>query len=475
MNMKPMPASSTTQTGEDVFRHVLEWAPTAMIMIGSEGSIVLANAQAERVFGYTREELYGQPVERLVPDRFAHHHPAYRQSFFANPQPRPMGSGRDLFARRRDGSEFPVEIGLTPINSSSGFRVLAAIVDITERKRLDERFRRVVEYAPSAMVMIDRSGRMVLVNAQTEQLFGVDRSALIGQSIDILVPNRLRTEHVHFRNGFFESPQARPMGIGRDLFAQRADGTEFPVEIGLNPIETEDGAMVLASIIDITERRKAQQKLENALQEKIVLLNEVHHRVKNNLQVISSLLNLQATHAADPRLSSILNETKSHVRAMALTHQLLYERKDFTRIDLGEYLERLARLLTSSYSESSSRVTLRPIMPSEPQYIDMERAVPCALVVNELVTNAFKHAFPDGRAGEIAIELRAVDDALELTVSDNGIGLPANFDLATVKSLGLQLVPLLIDQAGGQFSVSSQNGARVTLRFSNAVVNKESS
>lgn len=463
-------STDATRTGENVFRHVLEWAPTAMIMIDDEGSIVLVNAQAERVFGYPREELYGQPVERLVPDRFSLQHPAFRQSFFAGPQPRPMGSGRDLYARRRDGSEFPVEIGLTPINSSSGFMVLAAIVDITERKRMEERFRRVVEYAPSAMVMIDHSGRIVLVNAQTEQLFWVARSALIGQSIEILVPSRLRAEHVHFRNGFFESPQARPMGVGRDLFAQRADGTEFPVEIGLNPIETEDGPMVLASIIDITERHRAQQKLENALQEKIVLLNEVHHRVKNNLQVISSLLNLQATHAADPHVSSILNESQSHVRAMALTHQLLYERKDFTRIDLGEYLARLTQLLASSYREHSGRVTLRQILPPEPQYIDMERAIPCGLVVNELVTNAFKHAFPAGRAGEISIELRALDDIFELAVSDTGVGLRDDFSLANIKSLGLQLVPLLVDQVGGQFSVGHGQGACFTLSFPKKLV-----
>ncbi|HJV91891.1 MAG TPA: PAS domain S-box protein, partial [Azonexus sp.] len=268
---------------DESFRRVVEWAPAAMIMIDGDGRIVLANGQAERVFGYSREELQGERVEKLVPERFAARHPSYRHEFLDDPHPRPMGSGRDLYARRRDGSEFPVEIGLTPIDSGQGFMVLAAIVDITERKRLEERFQRVVEYAPSAMIMIDRGGRIVLVNAQTEQLFQYQRSALIGQAVEILVPERLRGEHEHFRRGFFDVPQPRPMGAGRDLFGRRSDGSEFPVEIGLNPIDTEEGVMVLATIVDITERQRAQQKLESALQEKTILLNEVHHRVKNNL------------------------------------------------------------------------------------------------------------------------------------------------------------------------------------------------
>ncbi|WP_018607975.1 sensor histidine kinase [Uliginosibacterium gangwonense] len=460
-----MPEAAPFLPDSDSFRKVVEWAPNAMVLVDETGHIVLANAQAERVFGYNREELLGQLIENLVPERFAGKHPGFRKGFSADPHPRPMGIGRDLFARRRDGSEFPVEIGLTPIESDNRFMVLASIVDITERKRLEERFRRVVEYAPSAMVMVDSSGRIILVNAQTEQLFGFLRSALIGEPIEMLVPKRLGHEHVHYRNGFFKTPLPRPMGVGRDLFALRADGTEFPVEIGLNPIETDEGVMTLASIVDITERRRAQQKLEKALEEKTVLLNEVHHRVKNNLQVIASLLNLQATHAGDEKLRSILSESQSRVRAMALTHQLLYERKDYSRIDLGEYLERLAQLLFSSYREESVYVTLRCVLPSPPQFLDFDRAIPCGLIVNELVTNAFKHAFPGGRSGEVCIELHQNENELELVVADNGVGLPAVFNLASVKSLGLQLVPLLADQLKGSISIVSTPQTRFSLYF----------
>ncbi len=329
----------------------------------------------------------------------------------------------------------------------------------------DDAFRRVVEYAPSAMVLVDGRGTMVLVNEQTERLFGYPRAELIGRPVDLLVPAGARAHHADFRHSFLSSPSPRPMGGGRDLFACRSDGSEFPVEIGLNPMDTGKGIMVLASIVDITERRRAQQVLEQALLEKTVLLNEVHHRVKNNLQVITSLLNLQASNANDPRVRDILNESQNRVRAMALTHQLLYERKDFSRMDLGDYLDRLAQLLRGAYRSGSNRVELTLERPEQPVYLDLERAIPCGLMVNELVTNAFKHAFPDPRRGDIVITLSCTDNDVVLGVRDSGVGLPQHFDFNAVKSLGLQLVPLLIDQLHGALRIVPGGGAHYRITF----------
>lgn len=336
----------------------------------------------------------------------------------------------------------------------------------------DDAFRRVVEYAPSAMVLVDDQGMMVLVNEQTERLFGYPRAELIGRSVDMLVPFATRAHHADFRHSFLSSPSPRPMGGGRDLFACRADGSEFPVEIGLNPMDTGNGVMVLASIVDITERRRAQQVLEQALLEKTVLLNEVHHRVKNNLQVITSLLNLQANNADEPRVRDILNESQNRVRAMALTHQLLYERKDFSRMDLGDYLDRLAQLLRGTYRSGANGVELQLERPAQPVYLDLERAIPCGLMVNELVTNAFKHAFPEQRRGDITITLYGDDQRLTLAVRDDGIGLPADFDFDAVKSLGLQLVPLLIDQLHGELQILPGGGAHYRITFPAALPNR---
>ena len=171
----------TAQKSETLFRQVVEAAPNAMVMINPSGLIEMVNAQAERLFGYDRAELLGRAIEMLVPVRFRGQHPGLRGSFFSKPFSRPMGAGRDLFGLKKDGSEFPIEIGLNPIETDDGTMVLSAIVDITSRKRLEARFRQVVESAPNAMVMINATGIIEMVNAQTERVFGYDRKELLGQ------------------------------------------------------------------------------------------------------------------------------------------------------------------------------------------------------------------------------------------------------------------------------------------------------
>jgi protein-histidine pros-kinase len=267
----------------DRFRLIVESAPNAMVLINHKGKIDLVNAETERLFGYSREELLGSNVEMLIPSRFTEKHPDYRNGFFSNPASRSMGIGRDLFALRKDGSEFPVEIGLNPIESPEGAMVLAAIIDITERKKAEERFRLVVESSPSGVILVDRTGRITLVNSQAERLFGYHRTELIGMLVDNLLPVRNHGKHPMFRNMFHEKPQVRSMGEGRELFALRKDGTEFPVEIGLNPIESPDGDLVLASVIDITERKKAVERFRLVVESSPSAMVLVDHEGKISL------------------------------------------------------------------------------------------------------------------------------------------------------------------------------------------------
>ena len=202
-------------------------------MINQRGVIEMVNAQAERVFGFARDEMLGQSIEMLVPERFRKGHPSLRGAFFSDPQSRPMGAGRDLYGLRKDGSEFPVEIGLNPIETDDGTMVLSAIVDISARKRLEERFRQVVESAPNAMVMIAKGGRIEMVNAQAERVFGFTREEMLGQSIEMLVPVRFRGNHPNLRTSFFHDPKSRPMGAGRDLFGLRKGWQlSFPSRLG---------------------------------------------------------------------------------------------------------------------------------------------------------------------------------------------------------------------------------------------------
>jgi PAS domain S-box-containing protein len=338
-----------------------------------------------------------------------------------------------------------------------------------ERTRGDERFRLVVEAAPSAMLMVDEAGVMTLVNRQAEQLFGYPRNELLGRPVEMLIPERFRTAHPGHREGFFQKPATRPMGAGRDLFGLRSDGREVPIEIGLNPIHTEDGPSVLASIIDITERKMTAERLMNSLREKEVMLREIHHRVKNNLAVIGSLFYLQSTTTQDEQALRVLKECQERVRSMALVHERLYRSEDLASVDFGEYAEELANQLLRNSAPAAATIRLRLDLDNVPLGID--RAIPCGLILTELISNALKHAFPDGRSGEIRVALRRIDsDGLVLSVADDGVGLPDEVTLQTRRSLGMRLVESLARQVDGELErIRRDPGTemRLTLEASN--------
>lgn len=338
-----------------------------------------------------------------------------------------------------------------------------------------------LDAAPDAMLVVRADGVVVYANAQTARLFGHPVNALIGQVIELLVPEAYRGAHARHRSGYAAEPRLREMGAGLELFGRRRDGTQFPVEISLSPLATSEATFVVAAVRDATERKQAQTALRRAneelearvhartaelakiVQEKEVLLVEVHHRVKNNLQVISSLLSLQSRRVKEAATLEILHESQARIHAIALFHEKLYQSRDLTSINAADYLRDLVASVVRMYG---AQPNVRFHVALGPALFDLDVAVSCGLIVNELVANACKHAFvgrPGG--GTVRVSVAEEGERMRLEVSDDGVGLPPGFSISAQRTLGLHLVHRLVEQLGGAIELHVENGSRFRISF----------
>jgi two-component system, sensor histidine kinase PdtaS len=325
---------------------------------------------------------------------------------------------------------------------------------------------RVVDIADDAIVSIDSDGIIRLFNQGAERIFGYSAREILGSPLSVLIPPRFRQLHSQYVADFAKSPsESRAMAQRGDIFGLRRNGKEFPAEASISKVEV-DGRLVLTVILrDVSETRLVERTLRSALEEKEILLREVHHRVKNNLQVVSSLLSLQARAAPQPEVQRAVEECQNRILSMAVIHEQLYQSPDFADVDFPEYIRQLAHRLFRFYNMTPGRIELQTEIGAVRLGVDI--AVPCGLILNELLSNSFKYAFPNEREGVVAIRVdKLQDESVLMTISDNGVGLPPDVGFWNTKTLGLRLVRLLVRQLDGEVELGGPPGAEFRIRFS---------
>jgi two-component system, sensor histidine kinase PdtaS len=324
---------------------------------------------------------------------------------------------------------------------------------------------RILDLADDAIISVDTGHRIMLFNHGAERMFGYTAQEVKGKPLDILLPASLGEIHRQHIHEFDKSAvTSRRMGERSVIHGRRRDGSEFPAEASISKVEANGQTMFTVIMRDVTRRTQAEEQLKASVREKEALLKEIHHRVKNNLQVISSLLSLQARAVADETTRKKFHESRDRIQSMALLHESLYQSDSLAWIDFPEYIRQLADHLFRSYGVTAERIRLRTDL--DRLFLNMDTAVPCGLIINEIISNSLKYAFPEGREGEIHVELREGEDGnARLSVADNGIGLDPGFDWVNARSLGLRLVRTLAQQLDAKLDVGPGPGTSFQLTF----------
>ncbi len=383
--------------------------------------------------------------------------------------------------RRKDGSEYPVEIHLQLFRQEDKSLFFAVINDISDRRRAEEQNRYqadLLQNVSDAIIATDQDSRIQVWNKAAERIYGWKAGETVGRSLhDILKP-----EYPYQSREEVVDQLEKEGSWSGEIVHHHRDGNALSFQSSIMVLKGAGGdpSGMVSVNHDISERKQAEGLIRASLKEKEVLLQEIHHRVKNNLQIISGLLTLQADHSAGMPLEEIFRESQDRIRTIALIHEKLYRSHNLAEIAFDEYLRALTENLFNSHGIAAGSITVRYDM--ERILFTIEKAIPLGLIVNELITNSLKHAFPAGRRGEIRIGLRGHQDTKtvtvktdsgtlhvvptwEMIVADNGIGLPSGQNIAKQKTLGMNLVSMLANQLQAELKVKAGPGAEFRLVF----------
>ena len=440
---------------------VINSLPGLFYIFDETGRMMRWNSNLEILSGYSPQEINGMIALQFVSRETKEAaHQAMREVF-----DRGESQVEATFVRK-DGKEIPCLFTGKRLQMPAGGWLLSGMaIDISQRKMAEdalseseERFSVFMSHLPASAFIKDAGGRMVFANRYLQELFGIQDYA--GKTTPELIPGELAVQMTE------DDRRALAEGvISIQETLLDTQGRERTFETLKFPIHTAGKPVCLGGVaVDITDLKQTEAALRTSLEEKTALLQEVHHRVKNNLQIVSSLLNLQAGQEKSLPVLAALRDTQNRIRSMAMLHEMLYRSESLARVNFAAYLESLCAHLLRALGVDPNRVRLD--CHAAAVELGLDQAVPCGLIINELVSNALEHAFPEGRAGRIAVELhRDSDDRLALTVADDGVGLPASLDFSQTSTLGLQLVRILTTQLQGTLGVERGQGASFQVTF----------
>jgi PAS domain S-box-containing protein len=464
-------AEEGLRENEERFRSLYENATIGLYRTSPDGRIFLANPAMVRMLGYSSfEELSTRNLE------ISGFEPSdSRRQFIKNIENAGEARGIESAWTQKDGTIIFVRESARAIRDSEANILYydGTVEDITERKRAEEGLRESLE----RFQLANRATFNAIYdwNLQTDaRWWNENFQTLFGYGAEEIEPgieswtNRIHPEDRDRVKTSLHGAIALGQEFWFDQYRfRRKDGMYAEVEDRGYITRDASGrpARIIGALRDITERIRSEKAAQASLQEKEVMLREIHHRVKNNMQVISSLFNLQAGKTLNPEYREILKEGQTRIRAMSLVHEKLYQSRDLSKIDLAGYIQSLAAHLFHVYLTDSNRIRLETDFEEIP-LLDINSAVPCGLILNELISNSLKHAFPEGRKGLIRIGLkRGPDDRIILRVADDGIGFPKDFDFRQLESLGLQIAKLLVGQLDGTIELDRENGTAFTVTF----------
>ncbi|MCF8257169.1 MAG: PAS domain S-box protein [Flavobacteriales bacterium] len=423
------------------------------------------NKAAEHTFGYKRVEVLGKHISMLYSDR----------AEFAKVKTRIDSEGRvalDIVNRRKDKSLFISMLSASLLRNNDGEVIGAMGVsrDITTSRKAEEelrlseeRHRAIYDQAYIGIARIAKMGRFLLVNQRLSDMMGYTAEELYRKTFYELV---LEKEVESSLQSWDDLLSGKLSNFSKEQTYVRSDGRHISANVTVSLVKDANEApnYFVAVFEDVTERKENDRKLQDSLREKEVLLKEVHHRVKNNMQVISSILSLQSSYIDDEKALAMLRESQDRIKSMSFVHESLYQSDTLSEVNFAEYIRNIATNLYHSYGRPQGGIEL--IFDLEPVFINLDTSIPCGLIINELVSNALKYAFEGREKGRITIHLsRRSDKLLRMVVEDDGVGLPKDFDVETADSLGLQLVTALTTQVGGKLSIDISNGTKYVLDF----------